>query len=150
MSDHKTIVLRLANVDQIELSIAAVKNALDGKPVRGVDIAPLMGVISILEGIRDYKPGSVTDSPAADKIDALLSDRARCMCGFGEFCENCSSFSGLNKLRYKLCHLAAELRGTPIQEPTLEDYGASFTIGLDLAKPGTESTSPAPQQKKTQ
>lgn len=50
--EKKTVVLQLGHTDEIDLSIEAVQRALDGKPARGVDVAPLMGVISILEAIR--------------------------------------------------------------------------------------------------
>lgn len=61
----------------------------------------------------------------ADRIDSLLSEGGNCLCGRGEWCDECSSYSGLNKLRKKLRYLAAELRGQPM--PT-EDYGRSITI----------------------
>lgn len=65
--EEKTVVLRLGHTHQIDLSIEAVQRALDSKPVRVVDIAPLMGVISILEGIRDYKPNATAHLRAATK-----------------------------------------------------------------------------------
>jgi hypothetical protein len=63
--EEKTVQLKLGHTHQIDLSIEAVRRALEGKQVRGVDIAPLMGVISILEAIRDYKPNAHADGRGA-------------------------------------------------------------------------------------
>jgi hypothetical protein len=46
------IEMNLARLDQIDLSIEAVQRVIDGLPMRIADIAPMMGVKSILEGIK--------------------------------------------------------------------------------------------------
>lgn len=67
---------------------------------------------------------------AAQRIDALLEIELShsCMCGHGEFCERCSSYSAYNQLRDRLKHVSAELQGKPITPPTLADYGATVKV----------------------
>lgn len=49
------IVLILGHTEQIRTSIDTVQNLLDGKPLRACDYAPLIGIKSILEAMRDRK-----------------------------------------------------------------------------------------------
>ena len=67
----------------------------------------------------------------ADKIDDIVKRGRGCLCSLRESCENCRSGSQLNQLRNELRKYTAELRGEPIKEPTLEDYGRSFEVDMD-------------------
>jgi hypothetical protein len=69
----------------------------------------------------------------------MLSERGGCECGRGETCEECRTFSGLNKLRGKLRRLSEYLRGKPMWEPTLEDYGRSVHVPWRTPSPPTEA-----------
>ena len=76
-----------------------------------------------------------TADKIADCIEALLDEpRGICLCGRGEYCELCSSGSHLNILRAKLRLLVAELRGTPIKDPTPDDYRRSITIPVRMLR----------------
>lgn len=53
----KRVELLIADADQIDLNIDAVKYALDGKPPRPVDRVPLFGILGILEEIKKQAQG---------------------------------------------------------------------------------------------
>jgi len=74
--NQKTVTLRIGHAHQIDLSIEAVQRALDKKPVRCVDIAPLMGVLSILKAIAEYKK----PAPDGGKEERLLAKQQPCGC----------------------------------------------------------------------
>jgi len=46
-------ILELHNVEQIDLSIEVIQRRIDNKPLRIVDIAPLMGLMNILKVLRE-------------------------------------------------------------------------------------------------
>ena len=59
------------------------------------------------------------------KLENISKIGSGCMCGHGEWCENCSSFSVSNRIKDKIRLLIRELKG--IKEVPM-DYGASITI----------------------
>lgn len=71
--------LEIHNTEQIDLSIEAVERASKGLPMRAVDLAPLVGVLSILEAIRDRHTAVVGRS---EELRAMLRE---CLVKFEEY-----------------------------------------------------------------
>jgi hypothetical protein len=71
----------------------------------------------------------------ASRIDELINKPlGNCLCGRGQYCEICDSYSQFNKLREGLRYLSAELKGTPIKPLEFADYSRSIKITLDDIK----------------
>jgi hypothetical protein len=47
------IVIEIKNIEQIGINIAALQNAIEGKPPRPVDLAPLIGLQFMMTKIKD-------------------------------------------------------------------------------------------------
>lgn len=46
------VTLEIENVQQIDISLEAIERVIDGEPIRICDLAPLIGMKTILMGIK--------------------------------------------------------------------------------------------------